>query len=173
MSVKLLTEQHLEFLSFTGGCTGSSESKFVKMPHCCKSQVAFSTLTHALPRSWCWKVSSSLRFHGRRALTLICRMEFSTSYQLEELISNFGGAFYSFSILFHPDWIFCMRISVALIRRTSCLYPIEITYGLYGSRNACTLLALLVCAYFSPNELQEILPEVGHKFKPIRSFDYL
>ena len=33
MSVKLLTEQYLEFLSFKGGCTGSSESIHVKMPH--------------------------------------------------------------------------------------------------------------------------------------------
>ena len=39
MSVKLLTEQHLEFLSLKGGCTGSSESTLVKMPHCWKSHV--------------------------------------------------------------------------------------------------------------------------------------
>ena len=32
MTVKLLTEHHLEFLSFEGGCTGSSESTFVKFP---------------------------------------------------------------------------------------------------------------------------------------------
>ena len=40
MSVKLLTEQHLEFLSLKGGCTGSSESTLVKMPHCWNSHVA-------------------------------------------------------------------------------------------------------------------------------------
>ena len=40
MSVKLLTEHHLEFLSLTGGSTGSSESFHVKMPHCWKSYVA-------------------------------------------------------------------------------------------------------------------------------------
>ena len=34
MSVKLLTEHQLEFLSLKGGCTGSSESTLVKMPHC-------------------------------------------------------------------------------------------------------------------------------------------
>ena len=39
MTVKLLTEHHLEFLSFKGGCTGSSESTRVKMPHCWKSHV--------------------------------------------------------------------------------------------------------------------------------------
>ena len=39
MSVKLLTEHHLKFLSLKGGCTGSSESTLVKMPHCWKSHV--------------------------------------------------------------------------------------------------------------------------------------
>ena len=37
MIVKLLTEHHFELLSLTGGCTGSSESTHVKMPHCWKS----------------------------------------------------------------------------------------------------------------------------------------
>ena len=36
MTVKLLTEQHLEFLYLKGGCTGSSESTLVKVPHCWK-----------------------------------------------------------------------------------------------------------------------------------------
>ena len=31
MSVKLLTEHHLEFVSLKGGCTGSSESTLVEM----------------------------------------------------------------------------------------------------------------------------------------------
>ena len=39
MTVKLLTEHHLEFLSLKGDCTGSSESTLVKMPHCWKSHV--------------------------------------------------------------------------------------------------------------------------------------
>ena len=39
MTVKLLTEHHLEFLSLKGGCTGSSESTLVKIPHCWKSHV--------------------------------------------------------------------------------------------------------------------------------------
>ena len=38
MNVKLLTEQHTEFLSVKGSCTGSSESTLVKMPHCVKSR---------------------------------------------------------------------------------------------------------------------------------------
>ena len=40
MTVKLLTEHHLEFLSLKGGCTGLSESTLVKMPHCWESYVA-------------------------------------------------------------------------------------------------------------------------------------
>ena len=39
MTVKLLTERHLEFLSLNGGYTGSSQSTLVKMPHFWKSHV--------------------------------------------------------------------------------------------------------------------------------------
>ena len=44
MIVKLLTEHHLECLSLKGGCTGSSESTLVKMPHCWKSRVTAQLL---------------------------------------------------------------------------------------------------------------------------------
>ena len=37
MTVKLLIEHHLEFISLKGGCRGSSESTNFKMPHCWKS----------------------------------------------------------------------------------------------------------------------------------------
>ena len=40
MTVKLLTEPHLEFLSLKGGCIGSAESIHVKIPHCWKSRDA-------------------------------------------------------------------------------------------------------------------------------------
>ena len=40
MTVKLLTEHHLEFLNIKGHCTGSSQSTLVKKPHCWKSHVA-------------------------------------------------------------------------------------------------------------------------------------
>ena len=39
MTVKLLTEQHLKFLSLKGGYAGSSESTLVKIPHCLKSHI--------------------------------------------------------------------------------------------------------------------------------------
>ena len=40
MTVKLLTAHHLEFLSFKGGCRGSSEPTLVKMSNCLKSHAA-------------------------------------------------------------------------------------------------------------------------------------
>ena len=40
MNIKLLTEHHFEYLSLIAGCTSSSESTLVKMPHCWKSRVA-------------------------------------------------------------------------------------------------------------------------------------
>ena len=39
MSVKLLTEHNLEYLSLKGGCTGSSESTLIKMPYYWKFHV--------------------------------------------------------------------------------------------------------------------------------------
>ena len=55
MIVKLLTEHHLEFLSFKGGCRGSSESLHVKMPHYSKSHalahmILFMSISHELSR---------------------------------------------------------------------------------------------------------------------------
>ena len=45
MSVELLTEHHLELLSLNGGCTGSSQSTLVKMPHCWKLHVTAQIVT--------------------------------------------------------------------------------------------------------------------------------
>ena len=50
MSVKLLIELNLVFLSLTGGCTGSSESTFVKMAHCWKSNVTVQIFLNTGPR---------------------------------------------------------------------------------------------------------------------------
>ena len=46
MSVRLLTDHHLEFLSLKGDYTGSSESTLVEMPHCWKSHVVAHILMH-------------------------------------------------------------------------------------------------------------------------------
>ena len=40
MTFRLLSEQHLEFIPLKGGCRGSFESIFAKMPLCWKSHVA-------------------------------------------------------------------------------------------------------------------------------------
>ena len=45
MSVKLLNEHHLEFLSLKGGYTSWSESTLVKMPHCWKSHATAQFLS--------------------------------------------------------------------------------------------------------------------------------
>ena len=45
MTVKLLTEHHLDYLILKGGCTSLPESTFVKMPHCWKSHVMAQIVT--------------------------------------------------------------------------------------------------------------------------------
>ena len=53
MSVKLLTQHHLEFLSVKWGCTGSSESTLVKMSNCWKSHAAAQLLCNCdLQNTW-------------------------------------------------------------------------------------------------------------------------
>ena len=47
MSVKLLTEHLLGFLSLNGGCTGSSESTLVKMSNCWKYLAAAQFVLHS------------------------------------------------------------------------------------------------------------------------------
>ena len=56
MTVKLLTEQYLDFLSLKGSCTGSSETTLVKMPYCWKSHVTAHMIKYAV-------LSEILAFH--------------------------------------------------------------------------------------------------------------
>ena len=65
MSVKLLTEHFLEFLSLKGGCTGSYESTLIKMPHCWKSH-ATAQFIIAFPLQFiiCFKVKCVLYVIG-------------------------------------------------------------------------------------------------------------
>ena len=60
MSVKLLTEHYLVFLSLQGGCTGSSESTIVKMPHYWKSHVAVHFILSLFGLSNAFETSDSL-----------------------------------------------------------------------------------------------------------------
>ena len=69
MIVMLLTEHHLEFLSLKGGCTGSSESKHVKMFYCRKShataQLFFNSHSYLEVCVVCThQVFQKTRFHG-------------------------------------------------------------------------------------------------------------
>ena len=45
MTVKPLTEHHLEFLSLKGSCSGASESTLVRMSHCLKLRVTAHFIT--------------------------------------------------------------------------------------------------------------------------------
>ena len=74
MIVKLLTERHLEFLSLTGGCRGSSESRLVKMSNCWKSHAA------ALVSFLAWKNDG----RGQRANT--AQGETAEEHTVDELL---------------------------------------------------------------------------------------
>ena len=75
MNIKLLTEHHLEFLSLKGGCTGSSESTLVKMPHSWKSHVT----AHMLMKC---KANKTYRFIWK-VLGLDNLLYFQTSLEMD------------------------------------------------------------------------------------------
>ena len=58
MTDELLTEHHLDFLNFKGGCTGSSESTLVKMQHYWQSHV--TAHMHNVESEGHWTSSSSV-----------------------------------------------------------------------------------------------------------------
>ena len=75
MTNKLLTEHYLEFLSLKGGCTGSSASTLVKMPHCWKSHVTY----YVFDTNWTHFEMFLVNIHNVliNKLTLFWPMEFS------------------------------------------------------------------------------------------------
>ena len=81
-----MSEHNLEFLSLTGGFTGSSESTLVKMPHCWKSHAAAQFFIGPLS-SWhvrSAKIQISLRIHCLiRALVFPSEKELNSSQSIE------------------------------------------------------------------------------------------
>ena len=75
MSVKLLNEHYLKFLSLKAVCPGSSESTLVKIPHCWKSHVAaqvyfsFPCCTNFV---YCLIEFDSFCLHSQIRLLLFC-----------------------------------------------------------------------------------------------------
>ena len=90
MSVNLLTERHLEFLSLIGSCTGPSESTHVKMPHCWKSHVA-AQVCFSYQRISQRVVRTSLSPMGRMASRGMSIPEFIRSGNLQPFVIFQGG----------------------------------------------------------------------------------
>ena len=98
-SVRLLTEHHLEFLSLKGGCTASSESTLVKMPHCWKSHAA----AHIRNRNihMYYNGSKCLMAHTCKSFALLLRRAFQSQYFITTWHINSEGsleAFFSCSV---------------------------------------------------------------------------
>ena len=72
VTVQLLTEHHLEFLSLKGGCTGSSESTLVKMPHCWKSHVTAHMVL--VPRTPDFVACENFKNKGADQPVQMCRL---------------------------------------------------------------------------------------------------
>ena len=86
MSVKLLTEHRFEFVSLKGGCTGSSESTLVKMPHCWKSHDASQFLSRCVRYAGYIHISkkrkNSDKYHKSSFSCMQCAVLCSSSLKL-------------------------------------------------------------------------------------------
>ena len=74
MTVKLLSEHHLEFLSTKGGCTGSAEYTLVKMSHYWKSHATAYLIN-------CMSVDGSTLKTGFAAVRELSHMTWPRGYK--------------------------------------------------------------------------------------------
>ena len=81
MTVSLLTGHNFEFLSLKGGCTGSSESTLVKMPHCWKSHVLAQFTKCNTSFFLCDREAKAAVVHGGDLRDM-------TPYQIDEILNN-------------------------------------------------------------------------------------
>ena len=86
MSVKLLTEHRLEFVSLKGGYTGSSESTLVKMSHCVAAQFDILASSRCVRYAGCIHISkkrkNSDKFHKSSFSCMQCAVSCSSSLKL-------------------------------------------------------------------------------------------
>ena len=132
MTVKLLIEHNLEFLSLKGGCTGSSESIHVKMLHCWKSS------SFGPPHEILVLITHVQKLHFNPFILNV----FSHPYQLDKSVSVLRVVGWYFSFYSNFKGNFCKQTVKILIRRhilqcliwfcTVCRCPTKRTLGLYG-----------------------------------------
>ena len=117
MSVKLLTEHHLAFLSLKGGCRGASESTHVKMLHCWKSHTTIhfahnatedsrKILLFALIYVTCM-LSLYQHFSNYKCCIAACRFSYKPVHYYHQTASRAANIFIQ-NCLFMPNYfMFC------------------------------------------------------------------
>ena len=119
MSVKLLIKHHFEFLSFIGGCAGSSESTLVKMSHSWKSNAVAQIVSHL-------SYHDATDFHANNSLI------FCIKFQID-LTGYLWNKRDSFQDDHHGSQTGCLLgVSIA------CLYPTKRCYAYMGS-DGCSI----------------------------------
>ena len=100
MSVELLTEHHLEFLSLKGGCTGSSESTLVKMPHCLEITCRGSNIS-----KFTFKVSISASADDKFCNILLTIREYKIKCSTD-IFSSLSPKIWLNCLPFHSDGLY-------------------------------------------------------------------
>ena len=137
--LKLLTKHHLEYLSLKGGCTYSSESTLVKIPHCWKSHVWVYTCqnTTLLEITFCGSNITISYFQPNiRSPSSSCEVKPGTSccvlrFHLEVWRWNLAT---------------CLVLTFLLFHSSCLLHPIVILFP--ATHDNCLLSHLLTYRYF-------------------------
>ena len=155
MTVKLLTEHHLEFLGLKGGCTGSSEPTLVKMSHCRKSHVtahityaqrhALNSHADVSREAGCLNFGLSLRLSlGMRAVKALASLRLCADSPEPSVLDNIAVYYQnriSRLVVRYDNFFFD---SAQVIPSIKCIYLIH-TY-LYDSSMYVYLMNMLVRA---------------------------
>ena len=107
MTIKLVTEYHLEFLSLKGGCTGSLESTLVKMPYCWKYHLVANYHVQIICSLLEWYPT----FRGQHFFSDKC-LNISTCYCCSYSPDQYNSiSFKAYDCLHRNQWqIICLQI---------------------------------------------------------------
>ena len=112
MSVELLSEYHLEFLSSKGGYTGLSESAHVKTPHSWRSHVTAHVFNHVLyvNAQWSWSlVFTSLNYVCATMKALLRKCQLIMNFSFELLLVVCLSQLMRFEYLSHVRPVYAQR----------------------------------------------------------------
>ena len=168
MSVKLLTEHRLEFVSLKGGCTGSSESTLVKMQICVSSRcIRYAGYIHISKRR-----KNSDNYHKSSFSCMQCAVSCSSSLKLFFISCKPMKRRHSWAIMF------CVLSPLSCTKWLTACYPILKTTTPRGLIVGFFMISNMSVNHYpvplsAADTISSAGPKVGPRSPPPRGCDKL